>query len=1417
MKFKSDIEVQAGLKDASGALGASGQILSSTNGNVSWVTPTVNTVARDVQNEVKAGVAINKGQAVYVTGADGTNIIVGLASNTSEATSSKTLGLLNATVATNGFADVVQIGRLSGLNTIGATVGDPVWLGTGGNLIYGLINKPYAPAHLVFIGVVTRVNANNGEIFITVQNGFELKEIHDVDLITTVPINGDILGYNGTLWVNKTIAGWLGYTPANANGTTNYVSKFTGTTTLGNSLIFDNGTNVGIGTATPVVALDFGSVTGKAFHLYSASGDFYGMNMLQYDSQGFSTNIFSGNGGYIKFRTASGTSTQSTRMTIDPTGNVGIGTASPSQKLHIGGVGSAIALDTTGVAASSLIRTVNDYDLSLYCGRGTFTEAIIGSDNFRVLTSSTERMRITPTGNVGIGTSSPSGKLDVIGNLYTSGEFRIGSIYAGTGTGLIKSLAGVLSLFTWGDSTNIQIGGNDVIFKPEAGSERMRLTSTGNLGIGTSSPISKLHTTGTTTIGPGVFSTPGTMQLLTGGTSPINNRITYSTDGTGWKFAIGKNQSGTVTDQFVIQDNGNVGIGTTTPGSILEIKAADPNLTINQTTTTSNSGIKFQSGGNPIGNITTQGNNGNMNINMGPSAAWGGFITFQTDTSERMRITSAGNVGIGISSPLYKTDISGNLRFTTGYLNSNNCFERVFPSGISFPSATANLAADIILGNVSFWGYIEVEITGYYSDQSSVGKLTKLFAVGTNPGNLIYSNESRVVDSMGTVPDNVAIGNMSWDATNSRFRIPISHIVSTANSYTVKVRMLTEQAGAKAVFDAISISSNYTLTALTKQYPYYNNRLGIGNASPEVNLDIYGSGTVQARIQSASGGDIRFSADTFGRVGTYSASDLALLTSGTEKVRITTAGNVGIGTTTPNGRLDIRETNRVFDNYGNLNVFTTDSAATNIGGSIGLGGVNSSGGTSPYPFAKIQGIKEGSASTYNGALLFGTTNTNSSISEKMRITSAGFVGIGITAPLTELHVAATTDTEIRASENTNNNYISLYQQAANSYLIAGGPSASPLMIYTGASERMRITGTGNVGIGTSAPLKILTVSSTDSTTGFSSARTSVIRVNNTSTTIGTFSGIAFGRNNTDTQTTAMIGEILQDTSSTWASDMVFGVKSSVAATDISEYMRIKYGGNVGIGTSSPIYTLDVNGTSNITNSLYVGGNLGVGTTMPITKVDIVDTMTNPTLRLAYLPMSGYGGGGNIDFVGGSTDYVSGAISWKNGMTTRAKVEYIAFADTMTISSEGTTVFSNNLMERMRIDSTGQVGIGTSAPMYTLHVNGSVAGTSAYVNLSDERYKKDVLPIENALNKVLSLNGVTFNWDKGFNPRINLDNNNHIGLLAQEVEKVVPQAVSTALDGEKTKSVSYSDLVPVLIEAIKEQQKQIEELKQLINK
>ena len=191
------------LGDVTISTATTGQILQWSGS--AWVNATLTTAGyvSKVQHEVKAGEAITKGKAVYVTGADGTNMVVGLASNTGEGTSSKTMGIALSTAAVNGKFFVVTEGLIDGLNTSTATAGDAVWLGTNGNLIFGLVNKPVAPAHLVYLGVVTRVNQNNGEIFVHVQNGFELKELHDV-LINGVSTGQLIRRDSDGLWKNWT-------------------------------------------------------------------------------------------------------------------------------------------------------------------------------------------------------------------------------------------------------------------------------------------------------------------------------------------------------------------------------------------------------------------------------------------------------------------------------------------------------------------------------------------------------------------------------------------------------------------------------------------------------------------------------------------------------------------------------------------------------------------------------------------------------------------------------------------------------------------------------------------------------------------------------------------------------------------------------------------------------------------------------------------------------------------------------------------------------------------------------------------------------------------------------------------------------------------------------------------------------------
>ena len=116
---------------------------------------------------------------------------------------------------------------------------------------------------------------------------------------------------------------------------------------------------------------------------------------------------------------------------------------------------------------------------------------------------------------------------------------------------------------------------------------------------------------------------------------------------------------------------------------------------------------------------------------------------------------------------------------------------------------------------------------------------------------------------------------------------------------------------------------------------------------------------------------------------------------------------------------------------------------------------------------------------------------------------------------------------------------------------------------------------------------------------------------------------------------------------------------------------------------------------------------------------------------------------------------------------------------------------------------GNVGIGTTAPSYKLDVAGTIRGSN--VSPSDLRLKQNIQTLENSLAKITQLRGVSFNWQdpaKGVDPQI--------GVIAQEVEQVLPELVST--DEAGYKSVAYGKFVSILIEAIKELQKENQALK-----
>lgn len=163
-------------------------------------------IYQDVRNNT--GSSIDKATPVYISGTEGASgrLFISPATNATEAGSSKTLGLTTSTIADSNNGQIISEGLLTNVDTTGGADGDPVWLGPNGTKIYGLANKPVAPAHLVFLGIVVNGGQQSaGSIFVKIQNGFELNEIHDV-LITNKQ-NNQVLRYDSTsgLWKNQTI------------------------------------------------------------------------------------------------------------------------------------------------------------------------------------------------------------------------------------------------------------------------------------------------------------------------------------------------------------------------------------------------------------------------------------------------------------------------------------------------------------------------------------------------------------------------------------------------------------------------------------------------------------------------------------------------------------------------------------------------------------------------------------------------------------------------------------------------------------------------------------------------------------------------------------------------------------------------------------------------------------------------------------------------------------------------------------------------------------------------------------------------------------------------------------------------------------------------------------------------------------
>ena len=260
-------------------------------------------------------------------------------------------------------------------------------------------------------------------------------------------------------------------------------------------------------------------------------------------------------------------------------------------------------------------------------------------------------------------------------------------------------------------------------------------------------------------------------------------------------------------------------------------------------------------------------------------------------------------------------------------------------------------------------------------------------------------------------------------------------------------------------------------------------------------------------------------------------------------------------------------------------------------------------------------------------------------------------------------------------------------------------------------------------------------------------------------------------------------------------------------------------GNLRIGPSTGSHVLDFGLSSTSTYSwlqarsksnyatLYnlafnpIGGNVGIGTTAPSSTLTVGNT--GGTIA------------GEITLNPSSAQYEGGQITLKKSLVGSTSDWFIDQYGT-TASDARLRLFSTSELNGLVILENGFVGMGNSAPSVRLQVNGDIIANSI-AGSSDARFKTNITAIENPLQKVLQLRGVNFDWKTKEFPARSFSENRSLGFIAQEVEKVLPEVVQTEKNAEGFKSVQYDKVVALLVEAVKEQQKQINSLKAELKK
>ena len=1052
-------------------------------------------------------------------------------------------------------------------------------------------------------------------------------------------------------------------------------------------------------------------------------------------------------------------------------GNVGIGTTSPSEKLHV--IGNTIIQSTSTGNGTTAIR-VNNSAGTQVLAIGAAGEIIMdnsskistvvdptstqpqlelynGGTGYTTLQSSTSYgLLLNPNGgNIGIGKTSPNAKLDVNGNVIVTGSLTVS-----------------------GSSTFTNIG--PAVFTGSITQNASTASFGGLVGIGTTSPSARLDIAGST---ENRYLEVNAISGFAGLSSGSAAMVEFLNAGDGNTLFI-KTENSSRTDaaplavwtnnnpRFLVRNDGNIGIGTTSPGTLLHlVQSSGPTIRLVRTSN------RFD--------ITAD--NDFMELNARDAST---YMTFRTADTERMRITSAGNVGIGTTTPAEKLDIYGNLNFSLQdgvsisakeslifNLNSqNNQSGRVF----NFRNYTSSLvviqqAGNVGIGETAPEFKLVVTDTNNYKGILVNGSSAPVIAFDRSTG---QTAEWKVgISGNDGTSFSVSSGTANTD------RLFISSSGNVGINTTTPTATLEVNGNVKATSFTGSFSGSVSAPGSTTQIVYNNggalaadsglvysgSRVGIGTATPANNLHIYGTGDQIIKIEN-SGTYLMYAGliSNEGYIGSTNATPLGFYTNGSNRMYINTSGNVGIGTTSPSSLLNVVAAGAapaaltVQDNARKVKIGRDQIEVTDLSdaastmylqpnSNLVINGTSGNVGIGTQPSAKLH-VKSGdivqrleSTTTYTQLDFYNTSygSTNSrnwaiganlynygdfNIMASATSASApnatytyftvnkdGNVGIGTVNPTTKFVIsnAGVSGLEIDPTGGVSSGVlIQAYNRSTSAYMAQSYYALTHTFnVGSGAATRaLDITSAGDVGIGNTSPNDKLDVSGNVSANAFNAVGT-LARYNGTG-------GVAI----------AGLGGTPYAYISAYSDSGGTG-KNLVLQKD---------GGNVGINTTSPSAKLHVSGASaTIRVDDTAAGNPGfeiMSGGSPQASLISNTSTGNTTLLVPAGSLTLRAAVGNVFITGSTFQTGSGTITGDltvGGTITAQKLNVQQITSSV-IYSSGSNVFGNSLSNTQTFTGSlqvtgsthyllGNVGIGTTNPGNLLSLY-SIAGVTNYTPL-----------------------------------------------------------------------------------------------------